>query len=238
VVPRSCGLAVYRREGMLPRASVANYVALLHTQTRLVMTRALCAGGLGMISTANYVARKYGVRSAMPGFIGKELCAKPAPGSRLEASKLVFVKPDFTKYVAISEQVKALLKEHFDPYLQSGGIDEAYLDVTEYMRTHAKTPVEVAEEIRACIREATYSWPGAAREVSGLTCSCGVAPNRRLAKICSDINKPDGQYVLEASREHILDFVSSLPIRKVAYGIHTSWALHVSSLARQCGASS
>jgi DNA polymerase kappa len=171
-------------------------------------------GGIGMISTANYVARKYGVRSAMPGFIGKVLCSKPAPGSNLPPVELVFISPNFEKYSAVSQQVKEILKT-FDAFIQSGGIDEAYLDVTDYMRTNNRSGVQVAEEIRARIRAAEYALPGSEAAVSGLTCSCGIAPNRRLAKICSDINKPDGQYVLGATREDILRFVSTLPIRKV-----------------------
>ena len=172
-------------------------------------------GGLGMISTANYVARKYGVRSAMPGFIGKVLCAKPAPGSSLPSAELEFVQPDFSKYTAVSQQVKQLLKDTFDPHIQSGGIDEVYLDVTDYMRTHKKTADEVAQEVRVLVQQSSYTMPAVTEPVSGLTCSCGAAPNRRLAKICSDINKPNGQYVLGASREEVLDFVRTLPIRKV-----------------------
>jgi hypothetical protein len=110
-------------------------------------------GGIGMISTANYVARRYGVRSAMPGFIGKALCAKPAPGSALPPAELVFVGHDFGKYKAVSEQVKQLLQA-FDPYLQSGGIDEVYLDVTDYMRTHGKSADQTAHDIRARVRSA------------------------------------------------------------------------------------
>jgi len=61
----------------------------------------------------------------------------------------------------------------------------------------------------------SFTVPGVARAIHGLTCSCGAAANRRLAKICSDINKPDGHYVLAPTRERVLDFVSTLPIRKV-----------------------
>ncbi len=121
---------------------------------------------------------------------------------------------DFSKYVTVSQQVKEMLRE-FDPFLQSGGIDEAFLDVTDFMRTHGKTGEEVAEEIRTRVRQATYTLPDVTEGVRGLTCSCGVAPNRRLAKVCSDINKPDGQYSIAARRDEMLHFVSSLPIRKI-----------------------
>jgi nucleotidyltransferase/DNA polymerase involved in DNA repair len=175
---------------------------------------AFAIGGLGMISTANYVARKYGVRSAMPGFIGKVLCSKPAPSSALPPVDLLFVQPDFSKYVTVSHQAKELLRE-FDPFLQSGGIDEAFLDVTDYMHAHGMTGEQVAHEIRARIRQANYTLPDVAEGVGGLTCSCGVAPNRRLAKVCSDINKPDGQFCIGSRRDEMLHFVSSLPIRKI-----------------------
>jgi hypothetical protein len=92
-------------------------------------------GGLSMISTANYVARKYGVRSAMPGFIGKHLCAHPAPGSLLPPAELCFVGHGFARYTLVSQQCKAIFKG-FDPHLQPAGIDEAYLDVTDYMAAH------------------------------------------------------------------------------------------------------
>jgi len=168
-----------------------------------------------MISTANYVARKYGVRSAMPGFIGKVLCSEPAPGSSLPPAELVFVGSGFGDYGHVSTQVKGLLRE-FDPYLRSGGIDEAYLDITDYMAENRLGAEAVAERIRARIREAEYTFladPAVRRK--GLTCSCGVAPNRRLAKVCSDINKPDGQFLLPPDRGAVLLFVSTLPIRKV-----------------------
>lgn len=103
----------------------------------------------------------------------------------------------------------------FDPYLHSGGIDEAYLDVTDYRNKHNLSAAEVASEVRTRIREAKYEFEGFDEPLSGLTASCGVAPNRRLAKICSDIKKPDGQYILEPNRSAVLRFVSTLPIRKV-----------------------
>ena len=75
--------------------------------------------GIGMISTTNYVARKYGVRSAMPGFIGKKLCPN-----------LVFVKCHYEKYVLVSDQIKAIIKE-YDPNFTSHSLDEVYMDLTD-----------------------------------------------------------------------------------------------------------
>ncbi|CAM9271352.1 unnamed protein product, partial [Choristocarpus tenellus] len=79
----------------------------------------VAVGGMGMISTTNYVARKYGVRSAMPGFIGKKLCPE-----------LVFVKPDFDKYTKVAEQIRSIFRD-YDPHMQSYSLDEAYLNVTQ-----------------------------------------------------------------------------------------------------------
>ncbi|KAK9165330.1 hypothetical protein Scep_000521 [Stephania cephalantha] len=137
-------------------------------------------------------ARKYGVRAAMPGFIGKKLCPD-----------LIFVPPDFKKYTHYSDLTRKVFLK-YDPNFVSSGLDEAYLDITEVCKERAISSVEIAEELRKCVYEET-----------GLTCSAGVAPNRLLAKVCSDINKPNGQFVLPNDRMHILTFISSLPIRKI-----------------------
>ena len=81
-------------------------------------------GGMGMISTASYEARKYGIRSAQPGFIAKELCPQ-----------LIFVSPDFSKYTAASEEVRQILQQ-YDPSFSSMSLDEAYLDITDYCIQH------------------------------------------------------------------------------------------------------
>ena len=149
-------------------------------------------GGISMISTASYAARKYGVRSAMPGFIAVKLCPD-----------LIFVPPRFDKYAQTAETTRKVFQT-FDPDFEAGSLDEAYLDITSYCQSHNVSGSEVAMEIRRQVKEQT----------DGLTCSCGVACNRTLAKICSDIRKPDGQYVLEPQKEVISSFVSTLPIRK------------------------
>lgn len=153
----------------------------------------MAVGGIGMISTANYEARKFGVRSAMPGFIALKLCPN-----------LVFCESDFDKYrryAALTREVFA----RYDPDFDAGSLDEAYLDVGEYVKKTGLSPADVACELRAAIRDKT----------GGLTCSAGVAPTRRLAKVCSDVNKPDGQMVLAAGRRAVLDFLAELPVRKV-----------------------
>ena len=155
--------------------------------------KAFAVGGMGMISTSSYVARAFGVRSAMPGFIAVKLCPH-----------LIFVPPDFEKY----QKASALTREVFsryDAWFESHSLDEASLDVTEICAQRGVSAEAIAEEIRAAVQQAT----------GGLTCSCGIAPNTTLAKICSDKNKPNGQYVLPSTREAVAFFVATLPIRKI-----------------------
>ncbi len=87
----------------------------------------MAVGGIGMISTANYVARKFGVRSAMPGFIARELCPQ-----------LVFAKPNFSKYTAASRASRVIFGNYDDDF-SAGSLDEAHLDVTDYCALHGVT---------------------------------------------------------------------------------------------------
>ena len=153
----------------------------------------IAVGGVGMISTANYVARAFGVRSAMPGFIALKLCPD-----------LTFVKPDFEKYRRYANLAREVFRE-YDPNFDAVSLDEAFLDVTEYLALNGVDANAAASAVRAKVRERT----------GGLTCSAGVAPNRRLAKVCSDANKPDGQMVLANDGEAIVRFVRALPVRKI-----------------------
>jgi len=152
----------------------------------------MAVGGVGMICTASYAARAFGVRSAMPGFIALKLCPE-----------LVFVRPDFPSYQKASALARGAMAA-FDARLDMASLDEAYLDVTAFVEREreasraaggaavARGPPtfaevsSVAERVRNAVREAT----------GGLTCSVGAAPNRTLAKICADLRKPDGQFVL------------------------------------------
>ena len=124
-----------------------------------------------MLCTANYAARRFGVRAAMPGFIGLRLCPE-----------LVLVAPNFQKYQVVAEQTRSIFKE-FDPEFEAMSLDEAYLDLTAYLESHADINAsQLVDRIRREIFEAT-----------GLTASAGIAYNPMLAKICSDKNKPNGQ---------------------------------------------
>jgi len=123
----------------------------------------------GVVSTASYEARKYGIHSGMPLRTAYRLC--PAA---------IFLPVDFREYSRISEIIKSVLRS-YSAAVEDAGIDEAYLDITD---TRVGSD-QIASAIKREIKDAT-----------GLTCSIGVAPNKLLAKIASDLNKPDGLAVL------------------------------------------
>ena len=146
-------------------------------------------GARSVVCAASYEARTFGVRSAMPAVRAERLCPHA-----------VFVPPDFTRYRAVSRQVREIFLRHTD-LVEPLSLDEAYLDVTV---NHGGLPsaTEVATRIRAAIREETE-----------LTASAGVAPNKFLAKIASDWNKPDGLFVIKP--EAVLDFLTPLPVERI-----------------------
>lgn len=150
------------------------------------------AVGGGVLTTCNYVARQFGCRSGMAGFVAKKLCPN-----------LVMLKPNFEKYNAKAHEVREVLV-NYDPRFESASIDEAYLNITEYCRDHEMSPPEVVEQMRHEVHERTQ-----------ITVSAGIAANAKLAKICSNMNKPNGQYVLPNERNSIMDFMRDLPTRKV-----------------------
>ncbi|XP_047317305.1 DNA polymerase kappa [Impatiens glandulifera] len=152
----------------------------------------MAVGSMSMLSTANYEARRFGVRAAMPGFIACKLCPD-----------LIFVPTDFKKYTYYSDLTRKVF-QRYDPNFMATSLDEAFLDITSVCKERNLNCEEIAEELRKCIHDET-----------GLTCSAGVAPNRLLAKVCSDINKPNGQFVLRNDRIAVITFISSLPIRKI-----------------------
>jgi DNA polymerase kappa len=150
----------------------------------------------GMVMTTNYKAREFGVRSGIPSFIGKRLCPQ-----------IKYIRPNFAKYKEASKLFKSVLYQ-YDPKFEEVGLDEANLDVTDWLEENGKHNEEGRLELAASIRQQI-------KEKSKLTASCGIACNKMLAKICSDINKPDGQTYLECKQEAVYDFMSKLPIRKV-----------------------
>ncbi|CEI65202.1 DNA polymerase kappa [Fusarium venenatum] len=150
------------------------------------------AVGGGVLTTCNYVARKFGCRSGMAGFVAKKLCPN-----------LILLKPNFQKYTAKAHEVREVLV-NYDPRFESASIDEAYLNITEYCQEHQMGPAEVVEQMRREVHQKT-----------NITVSAGIAANAKLAKICSNMNKPNGQYVLPSDRPTILAFMRDLPTRKV-----------------------
>lgn len=150
------------------------------------------AVGGGVLTTCNYVARQFGCRSGMAGFVAKKLCPQ-----------LILIKQNYHKYSAKAQEVRAVLV-NYDPRFESASIDEAYLNITEYCEEHGMDPAAVVEQMRKEVLEKT-----------SITVSAGIAANARLAKICSNINKPNGQYVLPSDRNAIMAFMRDLPTRKV-----------------------
>ena len=146
----------------------------------------------GVVCSASYEARKFGVRSAQPGFKAKQKC-----------HEIIFVKPDFEKYKAASEIIRSIFYEYTD-LVEPLSLDEAYLDITEN-KMGIGSALMIAEEIRQKIFQRTQ-----------LTASAGVSYNKFLAKTASDINKPNGIKVITA--EEAFDFLASLNVGKF-YGI-------------------
>ena len=141
----------------------------------------------GVVATASYEARKFGVHSAMPLRTAHKLCPD-----------CVFLAVDYQEYSRVSRSIKDVLRR-FSPIMQDVGIDEAYLDASALeLETE-----DLAREIKRCVRE----------ETGGLTCSIGIAANKRLAKIASDLNKPDGLTIIRAG--DLEAKIWPLPVRKV-----------------------
>jgi DNA polymerase IV len=142
-----------------------------------------------VVCAASYEARAFGVRAAMPAVQAERVC----PGA-------VFVPPDFTRYRAVSHDVREIFKRHTD-LIEPLSLDEAYLDVTEN-KMGLPTATLVARRIREQIREEL-----------NLTASAGVAPNKFLAKIASDWRKPDGLFVIQP--DDVDAFLSPLPVGRL-----------------------
>ena len=145
----------------------------------------------GVVSTASYEAREYGIHSAMPSSEAGRRCPHA-----------IFVPPDMVRYEQVSAQVFAIFNR-YTPYVEGLSIDEAFLEVAGSRRFFGDGR-EIAERIRADVRRET-----------GLTCSAGVAPNKFLAKLGSEYRKPDGLTVLPFDRAAIAAFLRPLPVTRV-----------------------
>ncbi|MFZ4115340.1 MAG: DNA polymerase IV [Chthoniobacterales bacterium] len=171
--------------------------------------RPIAVGGHGprsVITTCNYEARTFGIRSGMPGFMARERCPK-----------LVFLPVRMELYHQEALRLRALFRE-YTPLVEPLALDEAFLDVTHQTRY----AWDIARELRSRIEEKT-----------GLTASAGIAPNKMLAKIASEWRKPNGQFAILP--DQIQDFMATLPVRKI-WGIGPKSAERFEALGMQtCG---
>ncbi len=143
----------------------------------------------GVVTAASYEARKFGVHSAMPVFKARQRCPHG-----------IFVHGRMHRYKEVSKRIMRILKD-FSPLVEPVSIDEAYMDIAGCRRLFGG-PVAIGQALKETIRADT-----------ALTCSVGIAPNKFLAKIASDVDKPDGLFAIMT--EDVADFIATLPIRKV-----------------------
>ena len=160
-------------------------------------------GKRGVVAAASYEARKYGVRSAMSGVLARQKCPH-----------LIFVKTDFERYKEISTKIRQIFYEYTD-LVEPLSLDEAYLDVTENKKGNPSASL-IAQEIRDRI----YS------ELA-LRASAGISINKFIAKVASDINKPNGQKTINP--EEVLLFLEELSINKF-YGVGKVTAAKMNNL--------
>ncbi|MBD3636249.1 MAG: DNA polymerase IV [Crocinitomicaceae bacterium] len=158
-------------------------------------------GERGVVAAASYEARKFGVRSAMSGALARQKCPE-----------LLFVKPRFERYKEVSEIIREIFYEYTE-LVEPLSLDEAFLDVTDNQNNH-HSATEIAKEIRDKIFLET-----------GLTASAGISINKFMAKIASDINKPNGQKTIKPNE--VEAFLEKLPIDKFfGIGKATSQKMH------------
>ncbi|HEY2350531.1 MAG TPA: DNA polymerase IV [Puia sp.] len=174
----------------------------------------IIVGGLpegrgGVVATASYEARKYGVRSAMPSKTALRLCPVA-----------IFIKPRFAAYKDVSEKIRAIFHRYTD-LVEPLSLDEAYLDVTND-KLGVGSAIDIAKQIRHAIREELQ-----------LTASAGVSVNKFIAKLASDINKPDGLAFIGPSA--VADFMEKLPVEKF-YGVGKVTAEKMKSIGLHTGA--
>ena len=145
--------------------------------------------GRGVVSSASYEARKFGIRSALPISRAWKLCPD-----------CVYLRPHFVLYVPASNSVMKILRSHADKFEQ-GGIDEAYLDISNKVKDFD----EAKEFVKSLMEEVL--------EKESLTCSVGVAPNKLVAKIASNFKKPYGLTVVK--EDEVKEFLFPLEVRKI-----------------------
>ncbi|MFS8044020.1 MULTISPECIES: DNA polymerase IV [Xanthobacter] len=167
------------------------------------------AAARGVVAAASYEARAYGVRSAMPSVTARRKCPE-----------LIFVPPRFDVYRAVSARIREIFAEHTD-LIEPLSLDEAYLDVTDN-----KHGLPIATEIARLIRARI-------KEVTGLNASAGISYCKFLAKMASDLNKPNGQAVITPRMGP--GFVADLPVKKF-HGVGPATAAKMQRLGIETGA--
>ncbi|MFM1895853.1 MAG: hypothetical protein RLZZ385_927 [Pseudomonadota bacterium] len=173
----------------------------------------VAVGGLpdqrGVVATCNYVARGFGIHSAMSAATARKLCPE-----------LIIIRPDMEKYRRASQRIMQIFRQYTD-IIEPLSLDEAYLDVSAATRFNGD-PWHIASAIR---REITQQ--------IGITVSAGIAPNKFLAKIASDWRKPDGQFAIDEA--DVADFLQDLPVRRLP-GVGKVTAAQLQALGLQtCG---
>ncbi len=152
--------------------------------------------GRGVVSTANYAARRYGIHSAMPISKAWRLAEE---GRRNGGPAAVFMEGDFEDYARTSARIMEVVRRNF-PVLEEASIDEVYFDMSRLLSFEAAR--EAASEIKSCIELEEH-----------LTASIGIGPNKMVAKVASDAEKPDGLTVV--GPDDVLDFLRPMPVRKI-----------------------
>jgi len=168
--------------------------------------QAVIVGGLGkrgVVSTANYAARKFGVHSAMPMAKARQLCPKAQ-----------FLRPRMSRYREVSQQVFEIFRS-YTPLVEGLSLDEAFLDVSASLRLFGQ-----AHEIAARLKQQIV-------QQTGLTASVGVAHNKFLAKLASDLQKPDGLVIVPVDR--LSDFLDPMPIKRL-WGMGPKTQPHLQAL--------
>ncbi|MDO5301385.1 MAG: DNA polymerase IV [Tissierellia bacterium] len=166
-------------------AFFASVELLEHPEWRHLPMAVAGSGERGIITTANYPARAFGIHSALPVFLAKQRCPQ-----------LILVPPNRKKYSAASQRVFAILKSYGHP-VEKVSIDEAYLDLTGH-----PDPILLLKDMKRRVREG-----------EGLTLSCGLSFNKFLAKIASDYQKPDGLTVIDEGNYQRI--IAQLPLRGI-----------------------
>ena len=146
-------------------------------------------GGRGVVSTCSYEARKFGVHSAMPTAKAMKLCPQG-----------IFIQGNYPRYAEVSQQIFDIF-DHYSPLIEPLSIDEAFLDLTGMERL-MDSPRQYALKLKQEIKEKT-----------GIVASVGIAPNKFLAKIASDLDKPDGLVIV--NKDRVQAFLDPLPVRRI-----------------------